>query len=516
MLLPSQTQTWQLRPFSTGRYTTTQVSIRKRSIIKPSPLRCPSSSNSSDGSADPNSYLRHPAIAQRDALRQFYVTYSPQEQLEVLETSRELLDASTTIHMLCHAADLSLKGQLLGDAETQDELVHQLYNVISDDLPSLPSQDLGAILWSMAAVQGTRQEESFGANPSWKDSVVDTIATQECVQDKVNKYNTKELINILYAVGVLCQPSPPQHVADYVMQLMGELAIRVDSTPYVRGSLTASDYADLASVCARVFLNYESLQDTSTASGPVVPSGAIDFMVFLAGEVRRSLANRHSARAAFLPRDLARFLAAFASFQLQNQPAVVAMFDVVAGFVVARIRSKHLNAVTRPEDIAAVLGAYAQQAHRSVSVPELLTAVGEQMRRNAAQVQEQLAATQLDETVSGGPPDLRCTLPTLLSVLESHRILGFAPDAVTLTALLPGLRRSLADSNPDEVVKLFELFEVFDFYPGSGMVSLMVSRVEEVATQGGGSEERMQGELLVERARLHAAAFLQGRAQGSL
>ena len=526
------TQSWRAcRPVSGLCHITHNLILNWRASSQFTPIRCSSNSSNSDGSTaiDSNSYLRHPEIAQREALRQFYLTFSPQEHIEVVQGSRDLLDVPTAIHMFCHAAELKLKGQLLGTISEQDQLSYQLYEVISDQIPSLPSQTLAAILWSMAAVQGIPQEESFGANPRWKEAVVQRIAAQESGQAKVKEYNTKEVINILYAVGVLCGTAPSQHVYDWVIELMNELAARVDSTPYVRGSLAASDYADLASVCARVFLGRETTTESSSSSdntvipqqqtNSVIPIGATNFMVFLAGEVRRQLANRHgSSHAAFLPRDLARFLAAFAAFKLQKETAVFSMFDVIAGFVVGRIRAKHLNAISRPDDIATVLEAYAQQQHRSVAVPELLTAAGEQLRRNAAQLQDQLQAAELpdeiNESILGGPPDLRCTLPTLLSVLESHQALGFAPDSLTLTALLPGLRRSLADSSPEEVVQLFDLFEIFGFYPGSKMVDLMISRVEEVMLQRGGSGGRApseRDEVLLGKAKAHAAAFLQGR-----
>lgn len=55
------------------------------------------------------------------------------------------------------------------------------------------------------------------------------------------------------------------------------------------------------------------------------------------------------------------------------------MLDAAAGFVVRRIRSRHLNAVSRAEDLASLLHAYAALGHNSVAVPELLAAVGEQV-----------------------------------------------------------------------------------------------------------------------------------------
>ena len=130
-----------------------------------------------------NSFLRHPAIAQREALRQFYLSTCPKEQLTVIEISKDYLDSPTSLHMMCHLAELSLKGQLEGDAASQDAILHALYNSF-DDLTSLPSQSIGAVLWSMASVQQNQREDSSNAgsqtqinscdnNTNWKVKVVE-------------------------------------------------------------------------------------------------------------------------------------------------------------------------------------------------------------------------------------------------------------------------------------------------------------------------------------------------------
>ena len=42
------------------------------------------------------------------------------------------------------------------------------------------------------------------------------------------------------------------------------------------------------------------------------------------------------------------------------------MLDAVAGFVVKRIRARHVNAVAKPRDVAAILRAYTTLRHKCV------------------------------------------------------------------------------------------------------------------------------------------------------
>ena len=384
---------------------------------------------------------------------------------------------------------------------------------------------------------------SSSSSLSWKALVIEQVAIQEGNRKdsgmlligsttRVKKYNSKELVNILFAVGLLCsvspRPSPP--VTAYVLELLAELERRIETMPYVKGSFSAGDYTDLAAVCARVFSSTTDNSTTASSSSislGVVPNEVIKFLDAIASEVRRQLTNNHS-RAAFLPKDLGRFLNAYASLGIQT-PAVVGMFDVVSGFVVSRIMKNDLNAVTRPEDIAAVLAAYARQQHRSVAVPELLTAAGEQMKRNAVHMQDQCMAASArareyaamveeerkkntagssgnnknraqlrggsssNSTISSGGdgdvPYLGCFNSTLVSILESHRMLGYSPDVLTLTAVLPAVHRGLARSNAQEVQQLLDLFDVFQFYPGMRLAELMQARV----AVGTAAEEEYMG-----------------------
>jgi hypothetical protein len=57
------------------------------------------------------------------------------------------------------------------------------------------------------------------------------------------------------------------------------------------------------------------------------------------------------------------------------------MFDASAGWVVKRVRSRHMQAPSSPAQLAAVAGVFAALRHRSVVVPELLNALDAQVGR---------------------------------------------------------------------------------------------------------------------------------------
>lgn len=55
------------------------------------------------------------------------------------------------------------------------------------------------------------------------------------------------------------------------------------------------------------------------------------------------------------------------------------MFDAAAGWVVKRVRYRHMQAPASPSQLAAVAGVFAALRHRSVVVPELLNALDAQV-----------------------------------------------------------------------------------------------------------------------------------------
>lgn len=55
------------------------------------------------------------------------------------------------------------------------------------------------------------------------------------------------------------------------------------------------------------------------------------------------------------------------------------MFDAAAGWVVKRVRARHMHAPSSPPQLAAVADVFARLQHRTVVVPELLNALGSQV-----------------------------------------------------------------------------------------------------------------------------------------
>jgi len=397
-----------------------------------------------------------------------------------------------SLHLLSHAADLSMKGQLEGSREDQEVLMHEIYATISPEIPTMKPPALGALLWGLASVPGARAE--------WTDVVLESIATQETMLETpgVVSYNTRELTNILYAAGKLYRRAHPA-VSSYSSAIAGELATRMQRNPYVRGAFSAADFADIAEACESV-CSCGNDSERPARECPSCPEQIGELLESLAGEVRRQLTNKHSSRPAFSPRDLVRYLQPYAKLQLRSE-TLSKMLDAASGFAVTRANARHLNAFTRPGDIAGLLVAFAALKHSSVTVPELLDAMGEQLRRNAAQLQERYASgaekiigtfektnrvtttTSRAYLISSGPPDISCSLAQLVDILWSHVELGYRPDDLTLHALMPGVVKALPMSSAGDVVGLLRCLDAFQFGPGPSILSLMVMRIEEEGSE---------------------------------
>lgn len=83
-------------------------------------------------------------------------------------------------------------------------------------------------------------------------------------------------------------------------------------------------------------------------------------------------------RAPFDPKSLVKLLTGFARMGHISSSSS-GMLDAVAGFVIRRMTAGHLNAVTKPADLAQLLQAYAVLEHSTVVMPDLLTAVSNQV-----------------------------------------------------------------------------------------------------------------------------------------
>ncbi|GAB4820537.1 hypothetical protein N2152v2_007583 [Parachlorella kessleri] len=453
------------------------------------------------------------------------------------------------------ATDATLKGHLQGRREA---LVAELHGLLADQIPQFKPVQLGSLLWSLSIV---------GTQGPLADSLTQQVAAQEVCLNRVGSYNTRELCSIVHAYGRLSR-QPSSEVVTYVTALLDELTRRLQSLPYVRGSLSAGDFADLAAACAAVFGSHGSgiasygggksssssggggsSGTTATVSGQVgrsgsggLPPAVRALLDALAQEVRHQLANKVSTRSPFSPRELVSLLISYGRLDYRS-PEVSGMLDAVAGFVVRRIKARHSSAIVRPEELAALLRAFAGLQHNSVSVPELLSAVGEQVCLNAAQEQERDArltaavlgttneplphsrqhpqhgapssssscssqgglgghpeaqsgfavpfATNKINSSAAAPPhaaagrpasaDLTCPIPTLNDLLSSHVLLGYAPSPRMLQALAPSICRQLPSAEPVQVLCLLRLLAALGCSPGPAALRLMLARLEDAS-----------------------------------
>ena len=330
---------------------------------------------------------------------------------------------------------------------------------------------MGTLLWSLASVAQPRP-------PPWTGALLADVAERELAAGRVPGYNTREVASILDALGRLAAPPCGPAVQRYGVALAGELLRRMEGAPYVRGSFAAADFADLAAACGQ-------LCGGGGGGEALLPEEVVSLMDAVAVEVRRQLANKHSLRSPLLPRDVLRLLGGYAALR-HRSGAVSGMLDAVAAVVVARIKARHLNAVSRPADLAAMLRAYADLGHSSVSVPEMLTAVGEQVRLQAAAEQAAPEAAGPAAGFGGRGNEPGLTLGDLNALLAAHLELGFAPSPVMLQALQPCVARRLEGSPAAEAAALLGLLATAGYHPGEALLSLMLARVRDGSEGPGG------------------------------
>ena len=221
---------------------------------------------------------------------------------------------------------------------------------------------------------------------------------------------------------------------------------------------------------------------------------------------------------------------------------------------------------------AGLLEAFADLGHNSVAVPELLSAVGDQVRRSAAAAQEQeqqdaaaagaVAAAAAAEAAALGagsaaasPPAAPAAWPAagaavapapaqqqaqqqqppqpqpgraealqlagVNSLLASHLRLGYAPPPLLLHSLAPQIRRQLAAGacSAPEAARLLRLLAAVPLNPGAGLVAALLGCVRDAEGteaggegSGGGSSSGGRSELAV-AAEAAAAQLLGGHSR---
>ncbi|KAF8066189.1 ACS8 [Scenedesmus sp. PABB004] len=176
-------------------------------------------------------------------------------------------------------------------------------------------------------------------------------------------------------------------------------------------------------------------------------AGTAPLLDAVAHEAYRQLSNRHSAGggSCFSVEGVVSLVTSYAQLDYADGPAP-RLFDAVAGWLAKRVRARHVQAPSSPAQLAAVAGAFAAlpRRHRSVAVPELLSALDLQAARAAA------AAVELRHAPGGGyggPGSAYChwSLGHAAALLRAHVELGFAPPQATLSALGPALLLALGE-----------------------------------------------------------------------
>ena len=164
-----------------------------------------------------------------------------------------------------------------------------------------------------------------------------------------------------------------------------------------------------------------------------------------------------------------------------------------------------------------MLQAYADLAHNSVTVPELLQAVGDQVRLGAAAQQEAAVAVAGAPAPAGaaaaapaaaapaaaaqppvaassppathGPPAPDSfTLAHISSLVESHLRLGYRPPAFLLQCLAPQICRLLPACPAEDAARLLCLLAAGSCSPGSAVVGRLLARAVDGARSAEGGD----------------------------
>ncbi|KAI8473137.1 MAG: hypothetical protein J3K34DRAFT_519159 [Monoraphidium minutum] len=154
------------------------------------------------------------------------------------------------------------------------------------------------------------------------------------------------------------------------------------------------------------------------------------------------------------------------------------MLDAVASYVVQRVRKQHINAVSRPADLSALVVAFAELRHNSVAVPELIRAVTQQVCKGVASAHELL---------HDRPEDFRHLAPhthwapaPAAALLRAQLRLGFLPPRQQLRALAAALLPRLEGAPVawGDALALLDAFAGCGFHPGEPVMDALMRQAE--------------------------------------
>lgn len=418
-----------------------------------------------------SNFSRHPTMVLRDVMRQFYLSFDARELLDTVQSAKPFLDTPTSLHLLSHVADLSLKDQLEGKDDELVQLVSGIISTIPGKVHELQIPEIGCILWTVSVVPSV-------AKTTWGFELLSDIAFHELKnKDKIKRYNTRELANILSASGKIMKTKTPSetnqgtnskviNIREYNQCIVGELVRRMDA-PNVRGAFSGPDFADIVGACDVIF-SVETINGRHSAGEGSVPVEVERLLDVVAFTLRRHLANKHSLRNLIHVDDMSRLLASYASLKCYSEDAN-GMLDATANWISSRL--EHQPGVSFAQ-LAELLEPYATLQHNSVSIPEMIQkGICMQIRRNAIALHEHNQMESQEKqpisvlTIFNEPRWTR--LKSLVNILECTLSMGYAIDEMTLNALMPAMIIYAAPyAEEHELSRLLQLFERMRYDPG--------------------------------------------------
>ena len=407
-------------------------------------------------------------LQQRDLLRQCYQTFDVKSIQGLVSENLKVLDNETSLHILCYLADHAKKSQLVIDNDDKcDQLVAALCkNVQTEELTPVSS---AALVWTLEILP---HEQGH----SWRRQMLVKVVSRELERDEFDQYSTRELLNftiscsnLSIAVGV------DRRVVRFMEAVLSELSSRIEK-PHVRSAFGGSEFADLASSVAALFV---ACYESELGEGCNLVT---EFMTSLSAEVRRKLSNRHSSARSFTPKELKQFLMAYVSVHARDDTLKPpCMLDTVASFVANRIKSKHLHAVSRIEDVAAVLEFFTFFSHRSLAVVDLFSSSGYQLRLLSASALDTMAQEEPGNGNDGehtrhvtAARDVNW-IGALASILQCHIKMGYRPSDTTLIALVPAVKYHQDAAGSRDRAALLSTFDILDFNCGRKLTRLLQS-----------------------------------------
>jgi hypothetical protein len=286
----------------------------------------------------------------------------------------------------------------------------------------------------------------------------------------------KELCTLVWASATLLQYKH-HSVTQFMDTVAAELSKKLHNNALAE-SFTPTDLADV--VWAYSQLTQLRPQSTASSQKSVEPRNVGALLDTIATDVRRQLANKHSLRAAFHPGDLVKIAQGYASLQ-HYSPQASGMLDAIAGLCVRRVKDGHLMAPSKPADVSALLQAYAQLGHATVVIPELLTGVADQMRRQLAHPQQQVEFVNCNQR-SVMEQSSTYTPARFADVLEAFVQLGFHPGGQLLMAINPHIATSSAGILDDDTAsRLLSCFRTLEHDPGDLVLELLLQTASKQA-----------------------------------